>query len=67
MARKIYTQKGEWTIFGTHFTQTDSLYFQLIKAINTGKLDQDYLQEVTGHRSPIIVNHRDRTIQFCSW
>lgn len=67
MMREITTTKGTWKIYGVYFAPSDSIYSILKKAIEAGNLQQDYLQQVTGHRSPIKVDEERKTIHFLNF
>lgn len=59
--------KGKWTISGINVTSSDSIYQELVKAIQSGNLSEKHLQKITGSNAPILVNIPERTIQFCAW
>ena len=58
---------GSWKVSGINMVPSDSIYQAIVSAINAGKTEQNYLQDVTGHRAPILVDKKAQTIQFMSW
>lgn len=62
--RTMYTKKGSWRIFGIALTPSDSIYTSIREAIEENKLSQEYLQKVTGHLAPIIIDMDERSICF---
>lgn len=62
--RKMATTKGTWEVTGINLISTDSLYVKIKECIEKGQLDEAYLQKVTGHRSPITVDHKRKRISF---
>ncbi len=62
--RKMNTTKGTWEITGFNLVPSDSLYTKIKECIEKGQLDEAYLQKVTGHRSPITVDHKRKRISF---
>lgn len=62
--RKMNTTKGTWEVTGFNLVQSDSLYTKIKECIEKGQLDEAYLQKVTGHRSPITVDHKRKRISF---
>ena len=63
----LKTAKGNWTIYGINLIPSDSIYQKLASAIEAGNFSERYLQRLTGHNAPILVNIPERTIQFCAW
>ena len=61
---KMNTTKGTWEITGFNLVTSDSLYTKIKECIEKGQLDEAYLQKVTGHRSPITVDHKRKRISF---
>lgn len=61
---KLKTSK--WTVSGINLISSDAIYQKLEEAIRTGNLEESYLQKITGHRLPILVNKKDHHIQFCN-
>lgn len=61
---KFKTTKGTWEVTGINLISTDSLYVKIKECIEKGQLDEAYLQKVTGHRSPITVDHKRKRISF---
>lgn len=55
-----------WTVDGLNLTPSDSIYQKLVEAIKTDNLEESYLQRITGHRLPILVNKKTHHIQFCN-
>ncbi len=64
MMREIATTNGTWKIYGVYFTPSDSFYDTVKKAIESGNLRQNYLQQVTGHHSPIQIDRASKEIHF---
>lgn len=63
--REVKTRtKGTWKVHGVCLIPSDSIYSTLVESIESGKLSQPYLQQVTGHKAPIVVNVLDREITF---
>lgn len=62
---KLETAKN-WSVDGINMTTSDSIYQKLVRAINEDNLSESYLQKITGHRAPIIVDRKKKHIQFCS-
>lgn len=62
--RKMNTTKGTWEVTGFNLVPSDSLYTKIKECIEKGQLDEAYLQKVTGHRSPITVDHKRKRISF---
>lgn len=67
MTRTMNTENGTWKVMGLNLTPTDSIYQMIVSAINSNNLEQNYLQDVTGHRAPILVDKKAQTIQFQPW
>lgn len=67
MARTIETNKKKWRVFGINLIPSDSIFIKLRDAINEGKLEQSYLQKITGHLGPILVDEKKRTLNFLSF
>lgn len=61
---KMNSTKGTWEVTGINLISTDSLYVKIKECIEKGQLDEAYLQKVTGHRSPITVDHKRKRISF---
>lgn len=60
----IKTSNKNWKLFGINLIPSDSIYQKVAHAIETDNLSEGYLQKVTGSNAPIIVDRRNRTIQF---
>lgn len=58
------TKKGNWTIHGINLISSDSIYQKIVEAINEDTLEQTYLQKITGHLAPIIVDKKRKVIKF---
>ena len=65
--RKMKTERGIWTIYGLNLIPSDAIYLRLKEAIEQDRLDQKYLQYITGHNGPIIVDRKKKTIEFLSF
>lgn len=65
--RKIETARGSWTIYGINLIPSDSIYQKIKESIEQNRLEQRYLQNITGHRNPILVDPQDRSIEFLSF
>lgn len=62
----MITLRGtSWRVCGMTLIPSDSIYKDLVTAINENTLDQEYLQKVTGYRNPIIIDRKNHYIQFC--
>lgn len=60
----IKTTDKKWTIYGINLIPSDSIFQKVEAAIKEGKISQDYLQKITGHRAPIIIDCKRKTIKF---
>lgn len=61
---KIKTAESKWEIVGINIIPSDSIFHAIQEAIETGNLEESYLQKVTGHLAPIHVNFKKKVIQF---
>jgi len=61
----VKTSKGSWKITGVNFIPSDSVCSIIKDAVEKNNLEQSFLQRATGHLAPIIINHEDKTIDFC--
>ena len=61
------TTNGTWAISGINLISSDSIYLNIKKAIEEDRLDQSYLQDLTGHRAPIVIDRKEKTIMFYSF
>ena len=66
---KISTEtQGTWTIFCRRYiSPTDSAYSILKECIENNRLEQSYLQDQLGWRSPIIVDKDKKLIDLRPW
>lgn len=64
---EMKTSKKNWNISGINMISTDSIYQKIKESIESGNLSQKYLQNVTGHFSPIIIDWQLREIEFYSF
>ena len=61
---KFTTSNGtQWKVFGISFPSA-TIYQTLQRAIDANCLTQEYLQEITGYKSPITINLKDHIIDF---
>lgn len=65
--RKMKTAKGIWTIYGINLIPSDTIYQKVKEAIEQDLLNQSYLQNITGHRNPILIDPQDQSIEFLSF
>lgn len=61
---KMKTANSKWEIIGINIISSDSIFHKIQEAIETGNLEESYLQKVTGHLAPIHVDSKNRVIQF---
>lgn len=54
-----------WTMSGIYLTSSDALYQDLVAAVTTGNLAEDYLRKISGHVYGICVDYKRQHIQFC--
>lgn len=65
MTRKLETgTEKKWTVEGMNMSPSDEIYKKLCKAVKENMLEQSYLQKITGHLAPIIVDEKAREISF---
>jgi len=63
----VQTSKGTWKLSGICLIPSDSIYQEVKKAIEEDNLTQGYIQGVTGHLAPIIIDKNEKTISFQSF
>lgn len=56
-----------WTVGGLNIISSDSIYQKLVECINNDNLEESYLQKITGHKLPILVDRKKHHIQFCNY
>ena len=63
MIMKVSNDKA-WNVHGINMISSDSSYQKIKAVIEEGNVTEKRLQTVTGHRLPIDVNIKKRTINF---